>query len=217
MKYKVGYNDMLEPVEFDWESFKDESKKIAVHCKNKKEAEDFCRQMHEHGMTWCDGECYLEDTYWEEYEEDMCYSSDGTYADIDFHEFQKYTILEWSDYMNTEKKEFTLSDIKDGMVVEVRSGFMYVEIGERLVRETGWNALAYYLSNMLEKDKDCDELDIVAVYEMNIENVYLLGDMFKSENLIPVWKREEKKTVKMTVEEMKKKLSEIMNVEIVEG
>lgn len=27
MKYKVGYNDMLEPVEFDWESFKDESKK----------------------------------------------------------------------------------------------------------------------------------------------------------------------------------------------
>lgn len=30
-----------------------------VHCKTEEEAKDFCKQMHEHGMKWCNGESYL--------------------------------------------------------------------------------------------------------------------------------------------------------------
>lgn len=105
---KVGHlwtDEMLEPVEFDWELFKDKSKKIAVHCKTKEEAKDFCRQMHEHGMTWCTGESYLDITHWDYYAEDTCYDGDGAFSDCEWYKKEKYTILEWSDYMNTEKEQ----------------------------------------------------------------------------------------------------------------
>ena len=45
--------------EFDWEEFKNKLNKIAVHCKTEEEANDFCKQMHEHGMEWRDGTSYL--------------------------------------------------------------------------------------------------------------------------------------------------------------
>lgn len=95
---------MLEPV-FDWEAFKDETKKITVHCKTEEEAKDFCKQMHEHGMKWCSGKSYLNYTNWKYCKEEACYSSDGIFGDYDWYKKEKYTILEWSDYMNTEKEQ----------------------------------------------------------------------------------------------------------------
>lgn len=37
---------------FDWDYFLDKSKKKAVHCETRQEAEQFCRMLHEHGLKW---------------------------------------------------------------------------------------------------------------------------------------------------------------------
>ena len=47
---------------FNWDEFKNKDNKIAMHCKTEEEAKDFCKQMHEHGMKWRNGESYLKNT-----------------------------------------------------------------------------------------------------------------------------------------------------------
>ena len=129
---------------FDWESFKEG--KIVVHCKTKKEAEDLCLQMHEHGMTWESGNSYLSYTYYEVHKNKTCYSIGG-YQSCDYFRKYRCNILEWSDYM---QKEFTKADLKDGMVVKHRNGDKRMVISEALIGENG-----YADQNCFREDSNC--------------------------------------------------------------
>lgn len=57
----------FEPVKFDWDAFINPKSRIAVHCKTEEEAKDFCKKMHEHGMEWCSGRSYKNETKWHVY------------------------------------------------------------------------------------------------------------------------------------------------------
>lgn len=187
---------------FDWESFKEG--KIVVHCKTKKEAEDFCLQMHEHGMTWESGNSYLSYTYYEVHKNKTCYSNGG-YQSCDYFRKYRCNILEWSDYM---QKEFTKADLKDGMVVKHRNGDKRMVISEALIGENGYadqNCFREDLTHRYFKD-----LDIVGVYAIQEYNNF--ADMLSDYNLELIWERTESK--KMTVEEMRKKLEELTGEEI---
>lgn len=187
---------------FDWESFKEG--KIVVHCKTKKEAEDFCLQMHEHGMTWESGNSYLSYTYYEVHKNKTCYSIGG-YQSCDYFRKYRCNILEWSDYM---QKEFTKADLKDGMVVKHRNGDKRMVISEALIGENGYadqNCFREDLTHRYFKD-----LDIVGVYAIQEYNNF--ADMLSDYNLELIWERTESK--KMTVEEMRKKLEELTGEEI---
>ena len=98
---------------FNWDEFKNKYNKIVMHCKTEEEAKDFCKQMHEHGMKWCNGESYLKNTNYNAHNEGTCYYGGGEYSSRVFAEKYNYKILEWSDYMN---KKFTKSDLKDGSI-----------------------------------------------------------------------------------------------------
>ena len=65
-------------------------------------------------------------THYEKYKDKTCYDGQGGYQSYDYFEKYRYEILEWSDYM---QKEFTKSDLKDGMVVEYNDNYF----GKRLV------------------------------------------------------------------------------------
>jgi hypothetical protein len=187
---------------FDWESFKEG--KIVVHCKTKKEAEDFCLQMHEHGMTWESGNSYLSYTYYEVHKNKTCYSIGG-YQSCDYFRKYRCNILEWSDYM---QKEFTKADLKDGMVVKHRNGDKRIVISEALIGENGYadqNCFREDLTHRYFKD-----LDIVGVYAIQEYNNF--ADMLSDYNLELIWERKEPK--KMTVEEMRQKLEELTGEEI---
>lgn len=187
---------------FDLESFKEG--KIVVHCKTKKEAEDFCLQMHEHGMTWESGNSYLSYTYYEVHKNKTCYSIGG-YQSCDYFRKYRCNILEWSDYM---QKEFTKADLKDGMVVKHRNGDKKMVISEALIGENGYadqNCFREDLTHRYFKD-----LDIVGVYAIQEYNNF--ADMLSDYNLELIWERTESK--KMTVEEMKQKLEELTGEEI---
>lgn len=104
--------------QFDWEKFKNKNNKIAVHCKTEEETKDFRKKMYEHGVKWCGGSPYLERTFYISHKEYICCYSCGA-SGLEYVKNKGYTIFEWSDYM---KKDFTKSDLKDGMVLYFDDG-----------------------------------------------------------------------------------------------
>lgn len=195
--------------EFDWEEFKNKRNKIAVHCKTEEEAKDFCKQMHEHGLKWVSTNSYIERTNWHVLKEKTCYTNHGRYCDKDYYIENDCKILEWSNYM---KKEFTKADLKDGMVVEHRNNKMYMVFGDKLINKVGFNRLETYDECLMDIQYHDKEYDVMKVFKVNIENVYCLEDILKSDNLELVWERKESK--KMTAEEMRQKLEELTGEKI---
>lgn len=191
---------------FNWDEFKDTDNKIAVHCKTEEEAKDFCKRMHEHGMKWRDGESYLECTEYGKHLSEPCYTGYGEYSRNEYYKSKGYKILEWSDYM---QKNFTKSDLKDGMVVEYNDN----SFGKRLVvdgfliGEDGYDDLVNYNENLKNVVSD---LEIVRVYK--IKCMGEISSIMKDYNLELIWERKE--TKKMTVEEMRKKLEELTGEQI---
>lgn len=191
---------------FNWNEFKNKDNKIAVLCKTEEEAKDLCKQMHEHGMKWCNGESYLKNTNYMR-NEGTCYYGSGEYSTRDFAEKYNYKILEWSDYMD---KEFTKADLRDGMVVEQRDGDMYLVLAGMVVRKRGYNRIGDY-----DDDLKCAGYtggDIVKVYRITPGSLGCIEEVFVKSNLELIWERKEPK--KMTVEEMRKKLEELTGEEI---
>ena len=192
---------------FNWNEFKNKDNKIAVHCKTEEEAVDFCKQMHEHGMKWCNGESYLKNTNYMR-NEGTCYYGSGEYSTRDFAEKYNYKILEWSDYM---QKKFTKADLEDGMVVEYKC----VDLGRRLVVKDmligvdGSSNLKNYNDDLTDIDGEA-ELLIIRVYKIKYANSF--ENILDDNNLELIWERKEPK--KMTNEEMRKKLEELTGEEI---
>lgn len=193
---------------FNWDKFKNEENKIAVHCKTEEEAKDFCKQMHEHGMKWRNGESYLKNTNYNMHHERTCYYGSREYSSCDFAEEHNYKILEWSDYM---QKEFAKADLKSGMAVEYKckdSGKRMV-VGNMLIGEDGSNALEFYKDDLTDGDAE-SRLDIVRVYK--IKNRRKFKYIMDDDNLELIWERKEPK--KMTIEEMRKKLEKLTGEQI---
>ena len=192
---------------FNWDEFKNIGNKIAVHCETEEEAVDFCKQMHEHRMKWCNGESYLKNTNYNAHNKGTCYYGNGEYSSRVFAEKYNYKILEWSDYMD---KEFTKADLRDGMVVEQRDGDMYLVLAGMVVRKRGYNRIGDY-----DDDLKCAGYtggDIVKVYRITPGSLGCIEEVFVKSNLELIWERKEPK--KMTVEEMRQKLEELTGEEI---
>ena len=195
--------------EFNWEDFKNIDNKIAVHCKTEEEAKDFCKQMHEHDMTWISGRWYLVYTYYEEYKDESCYTNYGVVVTYGFCKENGYTIVEWSDYM---QKEFTKVDLKNGMVVEHGSGRRFLVIADRVVCKEGYNKLEGYGDDLKDIQYKEKAFDIVKVFRIKNNSVKSLTDLFEDSCLDLIWERKE--TKKMTVEEMQHKLEVITGEKI---
>lgn len=192
---------------FNWDEFKNKDNKIAVHCKTEEEAKDFCKQMHGQGMKWRDGDSYLELTEYGKYLDETCYTGVGSFTCCDFYESEGYKILEWSDYM---QKNFTKSDLRDGMVVEQRDGGMYLVLAGTTVGKGEYNSIVGYTDGL--KWAGYKGGDIVKVYRITPESLGCIEDVFIKNNLELIWERTE--TKKMTIEEMRQKLEELTGEEI---
>lgn len=194
---------------FNWEEFKDVNNRIAVHCKTHEEAKDFCKQMHKHGMEGADKWDYSSNTFWDC---NTCYGNHGTYGMRSIFNEQGYTILEWSDYMGVENKEFTKSDLKDGMVIEYRNGNRFFVFGYKLLNSDNFEFINDIADDLTDKKYKNKEFDIMKVYKVKIENLKKLSDILKHENLELIWEHIEVKH--MTVDEMREKLEELTGEKI---
>lgn len=87
---------------FDFDEWK--GKRVVMHCKTPEEAEAFCKEMDEAGLTWSYGERYTDENFWHKDKESTCYCfNKGVRVHIDYAREQKYTVLEYSGYMSKPK------------------------------------------------------------------------------------------------------------------
>lgn len=148
--------------EFDLDRFKNTENNICVHCKTKEEAENFCKQMDEHGMKWWNGERYLGNIFWNTCKEQTVYYNTGTYGHISYVQAE---ILEWSDYM--KEKTFTKADLQDGMVIETHGGALFFVLGEYLISSNSYLLVENYT----------DTLSHNKIHSLDIKRVFKVKDI----------------------------------------
>lgn len=198
---------------FDWNFFCDKNNNVAVHCKTEEEANDFCKQMNLHGLKWRSGVSYLTTNRYEEYKSKICYSNKGGYDEIEYYKGNKYRILEWSDYMQVIPKDI----LKPGYMVKLRNGCHYICLpyieGYAFIKSlVNPKNLKSYDNELNHKENN--DLDVMKIYGLAKYDVDILS--YSSTERLLLWERDEHLEIKMTVDEMKQKLEEILNAKIVE-
>lgn len=202
-------------MQFNWEEFMDKNNKIAVHCKTEEEANDFCRNMVEHGMRWhsrYSRYSYIEKTEWDSYKEETCYTNTGYFAYKNFCKEKGYKILKWSDYMEKDPIDY----LEYGYVVEFENGkfamYMTSQNGDCFVLYPGGYSCEYLkyfkdINNLKHDNKECNIFRIYGYSKFGWDSTNI---SIKYRPLI--WERP-KEVKKMTVAEICKELG--YKVEIV--
>lgn len=199
--------------EFDWKAFCNKNNRIAVHCKTEEEAQDFCDQMDKHGLRWSTSDSYLKYNYYKAYGPKTCYSNQGEFCSLDYFENNNYRIFEWSDYMIKSPKNI----LELGYVVELRNKRWYIflpcEKGCAFVKSC-YDPIDFkcYDYELNCKENDC--LDVMKIYGYANNPIDILYISPEGRSLL--WERKERPEIKMTVDEMKQRLEEILNAKIVE-
>ena len=132
-------------MEFNWEEFLSNDK-IAVHCSTEEQANDFCKQMHKHGLKWRDGQSYLKLTEWKVYKEGTTYERDGSFANLGYYKNNNYTILEWSDYEKENNMNLELSNLtkeQKKQIIELAKKFEQENEIDKLDYENDYSAVSY--------------------------------------------------------------------------
>ena len=81
---------------FNWNEFLNPKNHIIVHCKTQEEADSFCKQMNEHGLTWCTGTSYLNNSHWKTYKEETVYDNEGSFCYLNYYKSEGgWIILEY--------------------------------------------------------------------------------------------------------------------------
>lgn len=177
---------------FDINDYKDD---YVMHCNTEEKANVFCKYLNSVGRKWNSDCSYLEANEWAYYEEDTCYNFNyGTFCDYNSYCID-YTILEFNnfDWSEEEKennmKNFTKSDLQNGMVIETRDKTRFLVNGNILVgKGDDWDKLKGYNEDLKCEHVYTEKFDIVKVYTTNS---YYIEHMFDDDNLILIWERKE--------------------------
>lgn len=146
--------------------FEDYKGDFVMWCKTEEEAKYFCRVMHESGRTWGSGDSYIEYPRFSNHLDETCYNfNSGSYAHKCWYERRYYTFLKWEDFM---EKEFTLSDLKVGMLIEIGRGDKFIiaqNEGDIFgTNDSDWLSFDNFEKNMKYYNRGDSYFNIVKVY-----------------------------------------------------
>lgn len=110
----------------------------------------------------------------------------------------------FEDELKLLKNEFTKSDLKNGMIVELRNGFRGIVINDNLILGNKlYSELLDYNDDLsIKYNLNGNDLDIVKVY--TVWSYMGFEDYLKDDNLELIWERKEPK--KMTVAQIEEEL-----------
>lgn len=206
LDYKVTPKSFITPQKkstFNWIHFLSKDNKIAVNCKTKEEAEDFCEKMDALGLTWGDG-CSYKDSKWSNSDGEICYSNRGWHGLYDYYKEGGYQIYEWSDYMERDLRDL----LTDGTVVELRDGLRCIVVNDGLmgIGDPDFSERILNYGKDLISNGENGDMDIMKVYGYGYTISHCMGD-----TLPVVWERRKKK---ITMEDIKKQFGEDIEVVI---
>ena len=173
-----------------------------MHCNTEEKANVFCKYLDSVGKKWNNGDSYLKVNEWEHYEEDTCYNFNyGRFCDYNYY-CNYYIILEFNDFDWSEEekennmKNFTKSDLQNGMVVETRED-RYMVVGDKIINNYGFMNLHSYEENLTLTEGD-DDFDIIKIYD----KIKSFNKMNYLEELRLLWERkDEMETKKYIIEQ----------------
>ena len=85
-----------------------------IHCETEERAKAICKLMHEAGLTWNNGDSYLETKYYyhEGYKSGNCYfPAKGEFSDLTFAKEEKYKIYKAEQFLNQKQIMSTVVNI----------------------------------------------------------------------------------------------------------
>lgn len=102
---------------------------------------------------------------------------------------------------------FTKSDLKTGIIIEVRNGTKFMVLLEKglCIGFTTGLQLRFYNENLIHAI--AEELDIIAIY--NVSASYHFKDLFITDNLELIWKRDEPNYYKKVPKDFQKAIETI--------
>ena len=144
--------------------------KYGMLCDTGEDAKIFCNYLNSIGREWFSTESYADLTYWEG-TPIIYYFNRGTASNVDEYQNNSAIILNFNDFdwslFSPEKSEitFSLRDLKDNYIIEVRSGEKYIKIGDYFINCKRAHPV-YLYKNSLKHSLD-ENKDIMKVYEIN--------------------------------------------------
>lgn len=157
---------LASEVPFDFGAWKD--KDVCMHCKTRKEAEDFCRELIRAGLR-SSGASYLEENCFNTYKDLTCYYfNKGTYDSTEYAKSTGDQILEWSDYRSTEP----LKDEEQEKTMETKSNDKPLDFKEamRIKKRICETASGKCENCYIASDMDCCN-DFFTNYTDNAESI----------------------------------------------
>lgn len=132
--------------------------------------------------------------------------NDGTKEDCE----QETLLNSAKEYLKLIKgeKEMTKSDLKDGMVVELRKGDKRLVLYTKLLSLNCYDNISSYTEDL--KHKKYNDYDIVKIYK---GQAYRIDEIFKNVSLI--WERKEKSESEINLEKIQKQI-DILNKSVEE-
>ena len=77
-----------------------------IHCLTEYEANQVLQIAHDNGYRWCDGESFIHQGIWEEYEANTCYDiAGGVYGDFGLIKSRGYTIIKAEEFLKQQTFE----------------------------------------------------------------------------------------------------------------
>ena len=170
---------------------------MVIKCNSEEEAKEFIKEAYKQGFKWVnhiDG-CE-EKTCWCTGFSEIYYYLESNKIKWSPMDFENYSI-EYST-LKEKMKTMTKSDLKNGMVVELRNEGMYLVHNGKLLNKKGIGHMNLYKERGYYDEEYNEDLtrpndsnwDIICVYK---SNAYSLKDMFDKEQLELIWERKEDK------------------------
>ena len=186
---------------------------IVVNCQTEQQAKNFVEWCHANNMSWGGIRYGSEWTFYDYYGDRTCYRFNDSivYGNVAAYEDYGYKVITYDEFMRGDFMQ--LEDLKNGYVVELRNGKLYLCLNNQFVG----------LEDMM-RDVDCnyqsdmayvgnDRFDVMKVYTIN--NCYVLNEVFNQNNpraFNLVWERND--TKEMTLEEVNKIMQEVKGYKV---
>ena len=168
---------------------------MIIKCNSKEDAQEFIKEAHKQGFKWINyHEGDEEKTFWCTGESKIYYylEADHITWDImgDGNESIEYSTLK-------EKKDIiTKSDLKNGMVVELRDGTRFLVVNDLGIGKDS----CINLDGLLGYDENLNDVSGYSTFD--ITKIYKTAgntfkNLFDNERLSLIWEREEKEEIKV--------------------
>lgn len=184
--------------------------KVDVSMLTHEEREKLQKKLFEHGVRWRGGSKGADtrsDFNFINIDMELTHivSNDRDYYGCE-NDFTEIKIEKLQETLGMKQKQFTKSDLKNGMVVLLRENSdRYLVLNDRIVGDDGWMDFDSYDNDLLEIEAKDSDFDVVEVFE-----VTALWDLsIQKWELKSIWKREEKSPAQLEIEQIQKQVDEL--------